>query len=32
MIQQPETEPVTQLHVVFNWFEELKAKMRDADE
>jgi serine/threonine-protein kinase len=24
MIREPETEPVTQLHVVFNWFEELK--------
>jgi hypothetical protein len=32
MTWQPETEPVTQLHVVFNWFEELKAKMREAEE
>jgi hypothetical protein len=24
MIQVPETEPVTELNVVFNWFEELK--------
>ena len=31
MIREPETEAVTQLDVVFNWFEELKAKMRDAD-
>jgi len=31
MLREPETRAVTQLHVVFNWFEELKAKMRDAD-
>ncbi len=31
MIREPETEPVIQLHVVFNWFEELQAKMGEAD-
>ena len=30
--RQAETQAVTQLHVVFNWFEELKAKMREAEE
>jgi hypothetical protein len=29
MTEHPLTEPVTQL-LVFNWFEELKAKMREA--
>ena len=30
--KQTEMQGVTQLHVVFNWFEELKAKMREAEE
>jgi hypothetical protein len=30
MTEHPLTESVTQLHLVFNWFEELKAKMREA--
>jgi serine/threonine-protein kinase len=32
MLRRPETQPLTQLHVVFNWFEELKAKMHEAEQ
>ena len=31
MLRLPEHD-VTQLRVVFNWFEELKAKMREAEQ
>lgn len=32
MIREPGTSPRTRLHLIFNWFEELKAKMREAEE
>lgn len=32
MTHEPETEPATELQVVFNWFEELEAKMQEAEE